>query len=288
MIRIDNVYYSYKSASGTISALSGVSLSIAENEITAIIGRTGSGKSTLLEIMGGITKPDSGSITPALSPYSCGIVFQYPEQQLFAETVYNDIAFGPSCRGLKGEALDRCVKESAALAGLSEDILNMPPFFLSGGQKRLAAIAGVLANKPSLLLLDEPAAGLDPTGRKLIFSIMKSLCRNGITVVFVTHSMEDAAENADSIVILKDGKNMAQGAPDIIFSDLRLLSQCSLAAPAAMKIKEELSKRGIDCNNMITVADAVSEISKILDKYSISPDHTKSGKNTGCQGENNA
>lgn len=281
MIKIDNVYYSYKSASDTISALSGVSLSIAENEITAIIGRTGSGKSTLLELIGGIISPDSGSITPEPSPNSCGIVFQYPEQQLFAETVYDDIAFGPSCRGLKGDSLDNCVKESAKLAGLNEDILNMPPFSLSGGQKRLAAIAGVLANKPSLLLLDEPAAGLDPIGRKLIFSIMRNLCSNGITVVFVTHSMEDAAENADSIVILNNGKNMAQGSPHIIFSNLTLLSKCGLEAPAATKIKEYLTKRGICCNNMITVEDAVSEISQIFDNYSISPNHIRNRSNIG-------
>lgn len=288
MIKIDNVYYSYKSASDTICALSGVSLSILESEITAVIGRTGSGKSTLLELIGGIISPDSGSITPKASPNSCGIVFQYPEQQLFAETVYDDIAFGPSCKGLKGDALDNCVKESAKLAGLNEDILNMPPFSLSGGQKRLAAIAGVLANKPSILLLDEPAAGLDPIGRKLIFSIMRNLCKNGITVVFVTHSMEDAAENADSIVILNNGKNMAQGSPHIIFSDLTLLSKCGLEAPAAMKIKEELTKKGINCNNMITVADAVSEISQIFDNYGISTDHINTRSNIGYQGEHNA
>lgn len=270
MLNIKNISYSYKSPTGISAALNNINAEISPG-ITAIAGRTGSGKTTLAEIISGITKSDKGEVSLNGKPISsqcgaAGIVFQYAEHQLFAETVYEDIAFGPKNLGLSGDKLDKCIREAAQLTGITDKQLSMSPHELSGGQKRLAALAGVLAMKPRLLVLDEPAAGLDPSGRARIFSILRSLCDSDreMIIIFVTHSMEAAAEYADSIIVLKDGSIAAQGSPYEIFSDTALINECGLDLPETAQLAAELSVRGINIGNVLTVNEAYSGIMEYL------------------------
>lgn len=279
MIEFKNVSYYYKSPSASLEALCGVSASIRRGEITAIIGHTGSGKSTFMELAAGISEPRQGTVTLdekniTACKKSIGIVFQYPEYQLFADTVKADIAFGPSNHGIKGSALNRRVEYAAAMTGLSEAVLNASPFELSGGQKRMAAIAGVIALKPEILLLDEPAAGLDPDGRKLIFSIMRNLLaeNNNMIISFVTHSMEDAAENADRIILLDHGCVAGAGSPAEIFSQKELIRSCGLELPEAALIIEELRSLGADVSNATTEDEAFSSIIDYIERNRIKKD----------------
>lgn len=270
MIELNNVSYSYPAPSGRTAALNGITAAIRPG-ITAVIGCTGSGKSTLTEIIAGITAPDSGTVTLDGKPVrecrkKIGSVFQYPEYQLFAETVYDDIAYGPKNLGITGDALDKCVKDAAYRAGLTDKQLTLQPFELSGGQKRLAALAGILAMSPEVLVLDEPAAGLDPSGRTHLFEILRELrtASPEMTILFVTHSMEDAAQYADDIIVLRQGTIAAHDTPENIFSDAALLSECSLAFPEMAALSRLLADGGMNIGTPLTVEDAFMRISEFL------------------------
>ncbi|MCI6866063.1 MAG: energy-coupling factor transporter ATPase, partial [Oscillibacter sp.] len=218
IIRVENLTHTYGAGTPFCrSAVQDMSLDIYRGEFLGIIGHTGSGKSTLIQHLNGLLKPTTGRILLGgkdiwADPkkirdvrFRVGLVFQYPEYQLFEETVYRDIAFGPTNMGLSKEEIDRRVRESARFAGLSEDLLEKSPFALSGGQKRRVAIAGVIAMEPEVLVLDEPSAGLDPQGREELLANIRAFHRErGTTVVLVSHSMEEIAKNVDRIVVLSD------------------------------------------------------------------------------------
>lgn len=258
-IILDHVYYVYseKTAYET-QALKDICLKIGDGEFIGLIGHTGSGKSTLIQHLNGLLRPSSGSIYYQGqdiydADYSrkelrgkVGLVFQYPEHQLFAETVFEDAFFGPKNQGLsKKEAQLRAF---AALrdVGLPEEYWYRPPFGLSGGQKRRAAIAGVLAMKPEVLVLDEPAAGLDPKGRDEILGQVAALHRDlGMTVILVSHSMEDVANYVDRLLVMDQGSIRLDGAPREVFRHYRELEAIGLAAPQATYLMQELAGRGI-------------------------------------------
>ncbi|MDD6763291.1 MAG: energy-coupling factor transporter ATPase [Clostridiales bacterium] len=268
-ISLKNISYSYSSPAGRTDAVSHITEDISTG-ITAVIGRTGSGKSTLAEIIAGITEPDSGFVTIDDRPLKectkeIGMVFQNPEYQLFAETIYEDIAYGPKNLGLTGNVLDARVKEAAELTGLTQKQLEAAPYELSGGQKRLAALAGILAMEPSVLVLDEPAAGLDPIGRQHIFSILNKLkqVRHNMTIIFVTHSMEDAAQYADDIMVLCNGSAAAHGTPHEIFTNEKLLAECGLDSPEMSKLSSALRSFGADIGAALTVQEAHNAVMSI-------------------------
>lgn len=272
MIEFKNVSYSYYSDFSHNDALFNVSAYLKRGKITAIIGHTGSGKSTFLELSSGIILPSSGSITIDGHPLSdyrskIGIVFQYPEYQLFADTVYDDIAFAPSNMGLTGESLKNRVLNAAKLTRLPDSILSRPPYTLSGGQKRLVSIAGILSSEPEIFLLDEPAAGLDPQGKRLVFDIMRQLISDNenMIIVFVTHSMEDAAEIADEIILLDHGCIAASGTPDEVFKKHDIIASCGLDIPEIAKLSAALENLGISIGSPITVEDAFKAIASLID-----------------------
>ena len=232
IIRVENLTHTYGAGTPFCrSAVQDMSLDIYRGEFLGIIGHTGSGKSTLIQHLNGLLKPTTGRILLGgkdiwADPkkirdvrFRVGLVFQYPEYQLFEETVYRDIAFGPTNMGLSKEEIDRRVRESARFAGLSEDLLEKSPFALSGGQKRRVAIAGVIAMEPEVLVLDEPSAGLDPQGREELLANIRAFHRErGTTVVLVSHSMEEIAKNVDRIVVLSDSHVLMSGSPREVFA----------------------------------------------------------------------
>jgi len=253
-------------------ALDDVSVSFERGKITGLIGHTGSGKSTLVNLLNGINKPMSGKVylsgediwakpkEIAKIRYRVGLVMQYPEYQLFDETVREDIAFAPKNLGLSEEEINERVAEAARLTGLSDDILNKSPFELSGGQKRRAAIAGILAMRPEVLVLDEPAAGLDPRGRR---EILGSLCeyvdKNNASIILVSHSMEDMAYYCDNVVVMSRAKVFAVGAVDDIFSRADELSEIGLDVPMISKISTNLKKRGFDLRGRLYTVEGVRD-----------------------------
>ncbi len=265
MIEIHNLNYVYgRGTQDERHALKNINLKIPKNAVTAIIGHTGSGKSTLIEHLNGLKKPVSGDIfidgknikdiKPKLLRKTVGIVFQYPEYQLFAETVFDDIAFAP--RNFGFDNVGACVREAAELVSLNEADLEKSPFSLSGGQKRRAAIAGVLAMKPDILILDEPTAGLDPAGRDAVLSLIKSL--DGMTVIFVSHSMEDVAKTADNIIVMNDGQIEMTGTADEIFSRSGELTEIGLNVPAITRLTDKL-RQYYDLPEGIYTADRAAE-----------------------------
>lgn len=265
MIEIKNLNYIYgRGTAEERHALKDISLTIPENSVTAIIGHTGSGKSTLIEHLNGLKKPSSGNIfidgknindiKPKILRKTVGIVFQYPEYQLFEETVFDDIAFAP--RNFGFEDIDACVNEAARLVGLKSNTLKKSPFELSGGQKRRAAIAGVLAMRPDILILDEPTAGLDPSGRDDILKLIKSL--SDITVIFVSHSMEDVAKTADNIIVMNDGQVEMTGNVSEVFSNSEKLSQIGLNVPEITRLADKL-REFYDIPEGIYTVDAAAE-----------------------------
>ena len=239
-------------------AIDNVELQVMPGEFLGIIGHTGSGKSTLIQHLNGLLRPTDGQILLDgkdiwAKPkeirkvrFQVGLVFQYPEYQLFEETVYKDIAFGPKNMGLQGEEIDRRVRQAAVFAGLDEDILERSPFELSGGQKRRVAIAGVIAMEPKVLILDEPTAGLDPRGREAILAQLRAYHeQKGSTVILVSHSMEEIARNVDRIVVMSHAHKLMDGTPEEVFSRAEELLQVGLDVPQVTKVAMELQKRGL-------------------------------------------
>lgn len=252
------------------SAVEDMSLTVGRGEFLGIIGHTGSGKSTLIQHLNGLLKPTSGQILLEgkdiwAEPkkirdvrFRVGLVFQYPEYQLFEETVYKDIAFGPKNMGLDKAEIDRRVRTSAAFVGLGEDLLDKSPFELSGGQKRRVAIAGVIAMEPQVLVLDEPTAGLDPRGRENILAQIQAYHRaKGAAVVLVSHSMEEIARNVDRIVVLSGGSVYMEGTPDTVFARAHELEQVGLDVPQVTKVAAALKARGLPIDPAVYTVEAL-------------------------------
>lgn len=253
-------------------ALDSVNLTIYQGETLGIIGRTGSGKSTLIQHLNGLVRPTSGQIlfegqdiwsskelTHTIR-FQVGLVFQYPEYQLFEETVYKDIAYGPGNMGLDRDEIDRRVRESAALVGLTEDQLEKSPFELSGGQKRRVAIAGVIAMEPKVLILDEPTAGLDPRGREAILAQIRAYHRKrGTTVILVSHSMEEIACNVDRILVLRGSHVYMDGTPRQVFRRASDLEEVGLDVPQATKIALALRRMGLNIDTAVYTVDELEQ-----------------------------
>lgn len=259
-------------------ALNNISLSIEDGEFVGLIGHTGSGKSTFIQHLNALLKPSSGNIiidgvditakgvTMKKIRQAVGLVFQYPEHQLFEETVYKDVAFGPQNLGLPEAEIEERVRESLSLVGLDFDKLKeVSPFELSGGQKRRVAIAGVLAMKPKVLILDEPTAGLDPKGRDEILGEIKKLHeKQKMTVLLVSHSMEDIANLVDRIIVMSKGQVVLTDTPRNVFKQGDLLQNIGLGIPQVTQLVNELNKRGISIKDCISVDEAYHELIKYL------------------------
>jgi energy-coupling factor transport system ATP-binding protein len=273
VISVQNLTYTYnRGTSMAQEALSDVSFEINRGELFGIIGHSGSGKSTLIQHLNGLIRPQQGTVHVLGWSVSqnadvkkirqkAGLLFQYPEHQLFEETVFQDIAFGPKRMGLDANEIDKRVLAAAEITGLSQEILERSPFELSGGQKRRVAIAGILAMKPEILILDEPAAGLDPAGRDEILSYAAQLREMGVTVILVSHSMEDIARLADRILVLRDGKIHACGKPQEVFVDESYLRQAGLSLPRAKAFLESVAMSFPEINtDFYTPETAVAEL----------------------------
>jgi len=261
-------------------AVNDVTLEINSGEMVALIGHTGSGKSTLIQHMNGLLKPTSGKVVIDSEDIHTsknslreirrrvGLVFQYPEHQLFERTIYKDVAFGPTRMALSQEEIDQRTTDALTSVGLGKELYEKSPFELSGGQKRRAAIAGVLAMRPEVLILDEPAAGLDPRGRDEILSQIKHMHTTlGITVVLVSHSMDDAARLSERVFVMNQGQLFCEGSPSQVFSQVERLESIGLDVPQISKLILQLSKKDKKwCNipsGIFTVEAATEEIIKI-------------------------
>lgn len=280
-IRLENVTYIYgKGTPFEVKALDGVDLEIHAGLITGIIGHTGSGKSTLVRLFNGLEKPESGKVLLDGADiwekpkeigkvrFRVGLVMQYPEYQLFEETVAADIAFGPRNMGLSDDEISRRVAEYAALTGITSAELEKSPFDLSGGQKRRAAIAGVMAMEPEVLVLDEPAAGLDPEGKKMILGAVREYAlRRGATVIIVSHSMDDMAELCDRVVVVAEGRILFEGTRDEVFGKAELLIGAGLDIPELTHVSRLLAERGYKTQKTVyTLDDATAEILKLYNR----------------------
>ena len=280
-IVLEHIEYAHgKDTPYEIHALKDVSMQIPEGKITGIIGHTGSGKSTLIQMFNGLLKPHAGRVLLEETDiwakskeirrvrFRVGMVMQYPEYQLFEETVAKDIAYGPQNMGLPESEVRERVFEAAAFAGVAPELLEKSPFDLSGGQKRRVAIAGIMAMRPEVLVLDEPAAGLDPRGRESIFAnILEYQKKSGTTVVIVSHSMEDMARMCDFLLVMEHGKVAMQGTPSEIFSDAERLSSIGLDIPQITKLLLLLRERGFAVDTRhYTVDGAYEEVLKLLKK----------------------
>ena len=251
------------------TAVEGIDLTAYEGEYLAVIGRTGSGKSTLIQHLNGLLKPTAGEVlfrgrdiwtdkeTTRSVRFQVGLVFQYPEYQLFEETVYKDISFGPNNMGLPQEEVDRRVRQAARFAGLPDSALQKSPFDLSGGQKRRVAIAGVIAMEPSVLILDEPTAGLDPEGSAQILANIRAYHQEkNACVILVSHSMEEVAREADRLVVIHHGTIPIEGAPEEVFSRGEELEAMGLGVPAMTRVFLRLRAMGVDVPAVYTVTQA--------------------------------
>ena len=280
-IIVDNICYSYDVGTGfERQALKNISCVINEGEFIGLIGHTGSGKSTFIQHLNGLVKASSGAIFyNSKNIYDedynmkdlrskVGLVFQYPEHQLFETTIFKDGCFGPKNRGLGAVQAETRAVKALHMVGLPDDMYYQSPFDLSGGQKRRVAIAGVLAMEPEVLILDEPTAGLDPQGRDDILNCIKKLHDEmGITVILVSHSMEDVANYVDRIMVMNDGVLTFDDTPKVIFSHYKELEQIGLAAPQVTYIMQDLKNAGLDVDtSVITVDEAKAEILKALGK----------------------
>ena len=273
MIRVEDLTHTY--SAGTPferNAVEGMNLTVMPGEFLGIIGHTGSGKSTLIQHLNGLLKPTSGHVylegrdiweNPKeirQVRFQVGLVFQYPEYQLFEETVYKDIAFGPGNMGLEQEEIHRRVRQAAELVGLPEETLDKSPFDLSGGQKRRVAIAGVLAMEPKVLVLDEPTAGLDPQGRRQILGLIREYHRRrNATVVLVSHSMEEIAQNAHRIAVLKNARNFMEGTPREVFARAAELEQAGLDVPQITRVAMALRRRGLPVDTAVYTVEELKD-----------------------------
>ena len=280
MIKAENVNYIYQQGMPfERQALYDVNIEIEDGSLVALIGHTGSGKSTLIQHFNALVKPTSGKIiingidvtAPKadlrLVRKTVGLVFQYPEHQLFEETVYKDIAFGPKNMGFSDEEIDKRVRERAALVGLKEKHLTRSPFDLSGGQKRRVAIAGVLAMNPKVLILDEPTAGLDPKGRDEILATIKKLHEENkeMIIIFVSHSMEDVAKTAERVIVMNDGHVEMQGTVAEVFAQAEHLQKIGLNVPQVTLLTDKLRLAGYDLpEHIYTVKYAADAIKKLI------------------------
>ncbi len=277
ILEVRNLDYIY--SAGTPfehKALDNVSFALEPGEFVGIIGHTGSGKSTLMQQMNGLLKPTSGQVLldgvdiwsdkklTRQARFRVGLVFQYPEYQLFEETVYRDIAFGPKNMGLEEKEVDRRVREAAGFVGLTEQQLEVSPFDLSGGQKRRVAIAGVIAMEPEVLILDEPTAGLDPVGRAEILGNIEAYRQaKNATIMMVSHSMEDVARLTDRLLVMNGSRLAMDGTPSEVFSRAQELLAMGLNIPQVTQVFLELKKLGLDVKSVYTMEQAVAEIARL-------------------------
>lgn len=283
-IELKHVTYAYgRGTPFEVVALDNVDLEIHPGLVTGIIGHTGSGKSTLVRLFNGLEKPESGNVlldgkdiweNPkeiGKVRFRVGLVMQYPEYQLFEETVAADIAFGPKNMGLPNDEIQRRVSEYSALVGITEAETKKSPFDLSGGQKRRAAIAGVMAMEPEVLALDEPAAGLDPEGKRLILGAVREYAdRRKATVIIVSHSMEDMAELCDRVVVVSNGKILCNGTRDEVFGAAELLIRSGLDVPELTRVAMLLAEKGYKTEKTVyTLEDATEEILKLCNRESV-------------------
>lgn len=281
-IELENVSYIYSQGLPyETKALTDISFVCEEGEFVSLIGCTGSGKTTLVEQICGLSKPSSGKVLADGIDINeknqkakelkrqIGIVFQYPEYQLFEETVLKDVMFGPKNIGIDDEECELRAREALRLVGLDVDeVAEKSPFALSGGQKRRVAIAGVLAMQPKVLILDEPTAGLDPKGHNDIFDMILNIKKEkGLTVILVSHDMNDVARLADKVVVLKRGKIVTIGSPKTIFSDREKVDKAGLSLPSGALLLEKIRERGFDVNiNMLNVEETADEIVRVFKK----------------------
>ena len=259
-IALENVSFTYQEGTPLAStALLDVSLTIEDGSYTALIGHTGSGKSTILQLLNGLLVPSQGSVrvfdTLITSTSKnkdirqirkqVGLVFQFAENQIFEETVLKDVAFGPQNFGVSEEDAEKIAREKLALVGIDESLFNRSPFELSGGQMRRVAIAGILAMEPAILVLDEPTAGLDPLGRKELMNLFKKLHQSGMTIVLVTHLMDDVAEYANQVYVMEKGRLVKGGKPSDVFQDVVFMKEVQLGVPKITAFCKRLADRGV-------------------------------------------
>ena len=259
-IALENVSFTYQERTPLAStALSDVSLTIEDGSYTALIGHTGSGKSTILQLLNGLLVPSQGSVrvfdTLITSTSKnkdirqirkqVGLVFQFAENQIFEETVLKDVAFGPQNFGVSEEDAEKIAREKLALVGIDESLFDRSPFELSGGQMRRVAIAGILAMEPAILVLDEPTAGLDPLGRKELMNLFKKLHQSGMTIVLVTHLMDDVAEYANQVYVMAKGRLVKGGKPSDVFQDVVFMEEVQLGVPKITAFCKRLADRGV-------------------------------------------
>lgn len=280
LLEVKNLTFEYGTGKFGNLALNDVSFSLEKGEILSIIGHTGSGKSTLVQTLNGLLKPKSGTVCLdgenifsssellRKARFRVGLVFQYPEYQLFEESVFKDISFGPKNMGFDKSEIDKRVFDASNFVGLHSELLDKSPFELSGGEKRRAAIAGILAMKPEILILDEPTAGLDPgSGRSLIENLIKLRYKKGTTIIIVSHSMENTAKISDKIMVMNGGKCEMFGTPKEIFSQEERLLELSLGIPQITYIMKRLKKKGCAVrDDILTVDEAVVELVSLLSK----------------------
>ena len=259
-IALENVSFTYQEGTPLAStALSDVSLTIEDGSYTALIGHTGSGKSTILQLLNGLLVPSQGTVRvfdTLITSNSknkdirqirkqVGLVFQFAENQIFEETVLKDVAFGPQNFGVSEEDAEQIAREKLALVGIDESLFDRSPFELSGGQMRRVAIAGILAMEPAILVLDEPTAGLDPLGRKELMTLFKKLHQSGMTIVLVTHLMDDVAEYANQVYMMEKGRLVKGGKPSDIFQDVVFMEKVQLGVPKITDFCKRLADRGV-------------------------------------------
>ena len=289
LLEVKNVSFSYNKAANkkerktknktdnnkyiTKAAINNISFSVKNNEVIGVIGHTGSGKSTLMQTLNGLIKPDSGTVyfkgnNIFLNKkelykfrFKIGLVFQYPEYQLFEETVFQDVSFGPKNMGLDEENINKRVTEALNIVGIKKDLFSKSPFDLSGGQKRRVALAGILAMKPEVLVLDEPTAGLDPVGRKMLLnSIINYKNQNDAAVIIVSHSMEDLAKISDKLLVLNEGNQVAFDTLNNVFKNRERLQSIGLDVPEVTKIMIALKEKGLINNDEVYTVKEAADI----------------------------
>ena len=274
-ITLNKVCYTYQAGTPFEGpALFEVDLEIKDGSYTALIGHTGSGKSTILQLLNGLLTPSEGSVqvnNVTITSNSVnkdikqvrkqvGLVFQFAESQVFDETVLKDVAFGPQNFGISKEEAEALAREKLSLVGISEELFGRSPFELSGGQMRRVAIAGILAMEPDILVLDEPTAGLDPAGRKELMELFKKLHQAGMTIVLVTHLMDDVANFADTVYVLEKGRVVKCGQPVQVFQDINFMEKIQLGVPKITKFAQELAEKGMEFAHYPITIDEFKEM----------------------------